>query len=161
MTNPFPAKSYLVFWFFMNTDDYTKMYKYIERIQKLYCLLNDINKKKKQSYFKGYFAEFIAICFLKLKGYKILSHRYKTYVGEIDIIAVRGNRLAFIEVKSRKNKIDGLTAISKKQSRRNINASSIWLSKNIYYNSFTINYDLIIVSKILKITHIKNFYRCK
>ena len=44
----------------------------------------------------------IAACgFLKEKGYKILDKNYKCKIGEIDIVAQRDGRLAFIEVKTR------------------------------------------------------------
>ena len=35
----------------------------------------------------------------RLKGHRILARRYKTPVGEIDLVALKGKRLAFVEVK--------------------------------------------------------------
>jgi len=44
----------------------------------------------------------IAACgFLKEQGYEILEKNYKCKLGEIDVIAKRKERLAFIEVKTR------------------------------------------------------------
>jgi len=44
----------------------------------------------------------IAACgFLKEQGYEILERNYKCKLGEIDVIARRTGRLAFIEVKTR------------------------------------------------------------
>jgi putative endonuclease len=43
---------------------------------------------------------------LRLKGYAVVARRYKTPVGEIDLVALKGKRLAFIEVKRRKTKED-------------------------------------------------------
>jgi len=45
--------------------------------------------------------EMAACSFLKEKGYKILEKNYKCKLGEIDLIASRKGRLAFIEVKTR------------------------------------------------------------
>ena len=42
----------------------------------------------------------------RLKGYAIVARRYKTPVGEIDMVALKGKRLAFIEVKRRKTQED-------------------------------------------------------
>jgi putative endonuclease len=45
--------------------------------------------------------EMAACGFLKEKGYKILDKNYKCKIGEIDVVAQRDGRLAFIEVKTR------------------------------------------------------------
>lgn len=50
----------------------------------------------------GYRGEQLAARFLTSNGYKILSANYKTYVGEMDIIAMDKNKLlCFVEVKTR------------------------------------------------------------
>lgn len=51
---------------------------------------------------RGRRAEKIAAWFLRAKGYAVLARRYKTPVGEIDLVARRGRTLAFVEVKARK-----------------------------------------------------------
>ncbi len=50
----------------------------------------------------GIFAEYIVLFLYKICFYQILHRRYKTYVGEIDLIAKRGKSLIFIEVKATK-----------------------------------------------------------
>ena len=45
--------------------------------------------------------EMAACGFLKEKGYEILEKNYKCKIGEIDVIARRAGRLAFIEIKTR------------------------------------------------------------
>ena len=58
--------------------------------------------------------------YLVIKGYKILEKNYKTRIGEIDIIALDGKTLVFIEVKTRKTASHGLPADAvnaKKQGR--------------------------------------------
>ena len=49
----------------------------------------------------GHAAEWRAVWRLRLAGYSILARRYKTRLGEIDIVAKRGGLLAFVEVKAR------------------------------------------------------------
>ena len=54
------------------------------------------------SYKYGIFAEYVVAVYLILKGYRILEKRYKTKVGEIDILAVKGRDLIAFEVKARR-----------------------------------------------------------
>jgi len=50
---------------------------------------------------KGRQGERIAGWWLRLKGWSIVGRRVRTPAGEIDLIARRGNIVAFIEVKAR------------------------------------------------------------
>lgn len=47
--------------------------------------------------------ETAACGFLKGRGYEILKKNYKCKLGEIDVIARRRGRLAFVEIKTRTN----------------------------------------------------------
>jgi hypothetical protein len=51
----------------------------------------------------GLSAEGRAAALLVVKGYRILARRFRTPLGEIDIIARRRDMLAFVEVKARDN----------------------------------------------------------
>ena len=50
-----------------------------------------------KAYKKGHSIERLAALYLTLKGYKILKTRYKTPLGEIDLIVRRKNQIVFIE----------------------------------------------------------------
>ena len=50
----------------------------------------------------GRVGETAAAWWLRLKGWRILARRVRTPAGEIDLIARRGNLVAFVEVKRRK-----------------------------------------------------------
>jgi hypothetical protein len=61
-----------------------------------------VSEKRIRAYRCGRFAEAIAALLLRAKGHRILARRYKTPVGEIDLVALKGRRLAFVEVKQRR-----------------------------------------------------------
>ena len=68
--------------------------------------------------FLGRAGELKAAEFLKKKGFKILKTNYKTYCGEIDIIAEDGEYTVFIEVKTRTNDDYGVPSEAVDQSKR-------------------------------------------
>ena len=51
----------------------------------------------------GNIGERAAAELLQNDGYEILERNYRCQAGEIDIIAVRGSEIAFVEVKTRRN----------------------------------------------------------
>jgi Holliday junction resolvase-like predicted endonuclease len=61
---------------------------------------------------RGRVSEAFAAAVLLAKGYRILGRRVRTRAGEIDIVAVRGKRLAFVEVKRRLTREDAEAAVS-------------------------------------------------
>ncbi len=116
-------------------------------------------RKRRLNNKKGHFAEFLAVIYLRLKGYRIMARRYKVGSGEIDIIALRGKRLAFVEVKLRSDLEKALGSLTRHQEKRIINSSKYWLSKNSYYRKFNIQYDYIAVIPWKLPRHFKGFYR--
>ena len=76
------------------------------------------SNRRKRAYLKGQWSEKIAALYLRLKGYSILEHRFKTPVGEIDLLAQKGKTLVAIEVKSRKTLEEAHMALTTFQQRR-------------------------------------------
>jgi len=77
---------------------------------------------------RGRFAEVLAAAALMAKGYRILDRNVKTRAGEIDIIAVRGKRLVFVEVKRRLTADAAEAAIGGRQAARIHAAADYWLA---------------------------------
>ena len=108
-----------------------------------------------QSFKLGILAEYIVSFFYMLRFYRILHHRMKTYVGEVDLVAVRGKTLVFIEVKARKNGLyEGI--VSDKQQKRIRRSAEFFLSKNPKYNNYNIRFDLAVVQPYCLPLIIKN-----
>jgi len=51
---------------------------------------------------RGRRAERLALWYLRAKGYRILARRFRTPVGELDIVARDGATVVFVEVRSRR-----------------------------------------------------------
>ena len=75
----------------------------------------------------------------------MLAKRVRTGAGEIDLVAIRGRRLAFIEVKQRKSFEDAEASISGKQRRRIRAAAGLWLAKRPRYQDRSIEFDLVLI----------------
>lgn len=104
-----------------------------------------MNAKRKAAYVKGVEAEGAAANYLRLKGYKILEQRYKTPVGEIDLIAQRGKALVFAEVKAHKREEDSLLAVDAKTRRRIEAAAAYYISMNEAVASWEMRFDVLVV----------------
>lgn len=113
----------------------------------------------------GVLGEDIAIKWLKNKGFFIVTQNFKTYHGEIDIIAKKLNETYFIEVKSvdisrgTTGKISPKDNFTFAKSQKMIKAIEYYLIQNQIIQSFkTILLCIYIdtVSKKAKIEYIEN-----
>ena len=84
------------------------------------------NSRRQRSERLGRIAELIAAAFLLLKGYRILARRARTPYGELDLIAVRGRRLAFVEVKYRNTIEAASKSVGRNQAARMARAAEHW-----------------------------------
>ena len=106
----------------------------------------------------GKFSEYLVAAFLIAKFYNVICLRYKSYTGEIDIIATRGNVIVFVEVKSRKKLDLSYTIIRNKQISRIKRTAELYLQRNNKFNNYSARFDLMIVSNFFRIEHIKNVW---
>ncbi len=91
----------------------------------------------------GKYGEWLARRYLKKKGYRILHWNYKTPIGEIDIIAKDGNKVVFVEVKTRKNDSFGLPieAINYRKRKKIVNSALLYMKR--LKDSPAIRFDII------------------
>lgn len=101
---------------------------------------------RRRSERQGHAAERIAALALMLRGYRILGRRQKTPLGEIDLIAVRGHRVAFVEVKRRSTREAAESALTPGQRARIRRAASLWLARNARYQSHEMGFDLVLIA---------------
>ena len=81
-------------------------------------------------YRRGRLSEWVAAAALLARGYRILGRRVRTPYGEIDLIAVRGRRLAFVEVKRRATRLEAEAALTPRQAGRIARAAEFWVSRH-------------------------------
>lgn len=105
---------------------------------------------------RGALAELAAACLLMAKGYRVLARRHRTPHGEIDLIAVRWRRIAFVEVKRRATTADGEAALTPHQERRVALAADHWLARHSRFRDHEIGLDAILVVPGRLPRHIKN-----
>ncbi|MBD2745354.1 YraN family protein [Microvirga sp. BT688] len=86
--------------------------------------------RRQATFLRGHRAEWIALLFLISKGYRPLARRYAASGGEIDLIVMRGDTIAFVEVKARALMDDALSAITGRKRQRFSRAVRAWLSRN-------------------------------
>jgi putative endonuclease len=94
----------------------------------------------------GVSAEGRAAAWLMAKGYRILAKRFRTPHGEIDIVARRGNLIAFVEVKARATLDDAAFAVTPRQQARIIDAAQGWLAAHPEHADFELRFDAILIA---------------
>jgi putative endonuclease len=95
---------------------------------------------------RGRWGELIASVLLTAKGYRILARRHVTPYGEVDIIAARRDRIAFVEVKRRSTTADAQASLTPAQGDRIGRAADYWLSKHPHYMQREVGLDAVLVT---------------
>ena len=103
------------------------------------------NPERIGRYRRGRVSEWLAAAALLARGHRILARRFRTPYGEIDIIAVRGRRLAFVEVKRRATRAEAEAAVTPRQTGRIARAAEFWVSRNPAYREHEQGLDVVFV----------------
>jgi putative endonuclease len=94
----------------------------------------------------GISAESRAAALLIAKGFRILARRYRSPVGEIDIVARRRHLLIFVEVKARERLDDAAWSVTPRQRARIVAAAETWLAAHPDDNIRDIRFDAMLVA---------------
>ena len=94
----------------------------------------------------GLSAESRAAAYLIAKGHRIVARRWRSPVGEIDIVARRRKTLIFVEVKARARLDDAAEAVIVRQQRRIIAAAQAWLAAHPEDANRDIRFDVVLVA---------------
>lgn len=97
-------------------------------------------------YWLGHWSEWLAAVYLTVCGYRILARRYRSPFGEVDIIARRGKRLAFVEVKRRPTLAEAEWSLTPTQAERIGRAAEHWMRRHPRYREHEMGMDLLLIS---------------
>ncbi len=100
---------------------------------------------------RGLLAEYIVIIRYILKGYFPIKHRWKSKMGEIDIILKRGKSIIFCEVKARSSDFNIENPVSYIQKQRIIKSAEYFIAINRNLKIKNTSFDLAIVKSIFDI----------
>ena len=94
----------------------------------------------------GHWGEDIATEFLITKGYDIVERNWRLHHLEIDIVARSGQRIMFVEVKTRSSRdnADPLTVITRKKLQNLCTCAHAYMKQ--YNLNFEVQFDIIIIS---------------
>ena len=96
---------------------------------------------------------------LEAAGMEIIAKNVRSKTGEIDIVALEGDTLVFVEVKawSAYGLEDLQYGIDARKQRKIIETAKYFLSKNRKYNKMAIRFDVVFV-KNNSITHLASAF---
>jgi putative endonuclease len=99
--------------------------------------------------------ERLAAWWLRLKGWRILDRRVRTPAGEVDLVARRGDLVAFVEVKTRATAAELDHAIDERRLARVAAAAEVLMSRYAGPGD-DIRVDVILLAPGTRPRHIEN-----
>lgn len=93
---------------------------------------------------RGRRAEVFVAWYLRAKGYRVIARRFKTPVGEIDLIVRRGRTIAFVEVKHRPTDAEASEATTPATRQRIARAASYWLARHPKAAEADLRFDVVV-----------------
>ncbi len=108
---------------------------------------------------RGHRGEWLAAAALMLKGYRIVTRRYRTKLGEIDLIARRGDLVLIVEVKVRPTLVQAMEAIGRMSERRIDAAADLWLMRQPDHARLSLRFDMVAVLPRRWPVHVANVFQ--
>ena len=107
----------------------------------------------------GRLAEAAAAGWLRLKGYRVVARRFRTPLGEVDLVVRRGRTLAFVEVKARHEAAAALEAVTPRQRGRIGRAAQAFLVRRPDLADCDLRFDVVIVGRGRPPRHLADAWR--
>lgn len=94
-----------------------------------------------------------------IRGYRVLERRYRSPAGEIDLVAVRRRRLAFVEVKMRATRDQAAWSVNPRQRARIARAAEHWLARRPGFHGHEIGFDVMLIAPWTVPQYMKDAFR--
>lgn len=117
-----------------------------------------MSKAPRMRHRHGVWAEYAALIYLMLKAYAPVTMRYKTPVGEIDLVVRRGKTLVFVEVKARASHEAAAHAVHATNQSRVVRAAQVFLQRHPAYASYQVRFDVCLVAWYKRPRHLMNAF---
>ena len=114
---------------------------------------------RQKAYRRGHRGEWLAALALMLKGYRIVARRWKTKLGEVDLIARRGDLVLVVEVKCRPTLLEAMDAIGHQSQRRIEAAADLWLMRQPDFAKLSVRFDMVAVLPRRWPVHVENIFQ--
>ena len=114
---------------------------------------------RQQAWRFGRIAETLCVWCLRLQGYRVLARRYRSPVGEIDIVAKRGRTVAIVEVKARARANDAAEALTVRQRLRIARAASAFLQAHPALGTCDVRFDAMALTRWQWPLHVRDAWR--
>lgn len=115
--------------------------------------------RKRRARNRGRWAELVARAHLMLTGHRILAANFRTPVGEIDLIAKKGSRIHFVEVKARDDLGAAAHAVTPRQRGRIQRAAEYFLMQSPAYRACDIRFDVALVRGVFSLAYVADAWR--
>ncbi|WP_321491227.1 YraN family protein [uncultured Hyphomonas sp.] len=116
-------------------------------------------RKRQAAEKRGRKGEWFAALYLQAKGYRILDRRVRTPMGEVDLIARRGDLIAFVEVKYRRDVQIAAGAVTPASWQRIARAADFWMARHPSLADCGWRYDLIALAPGKLPQHLQDAWR--
>lgn len=121
------------------------------------------SEDRKAAEARGRRAETVAALYLRFLGWSVLARRFTSGrgsgAGEVDLIARRGDVVAFIEVKARATVAEALESLTPAQRERIARGAEAWLQVNPKHAGRTLRFDVVAVPGGGRPVHLPDAWR--
>jgi len=115
-------------------------------------------EKRVAAHRHGHRGEALAALLLQLKLYRLRERRFKTPVGEIDLVAEKAGTIVFVEVKTRGRNADTAMALGAVNRSRITRAAQYWLARHPAESGKDIRFDVIFLAQARWPRHLINAF---
>jgi len=91
--------------------------------------------------------EDLAVSYLQKRGYKVIERNYRCRLGEIDLIALDGGVLAFVEIKTRTSFTFGIPqeSVHRLKQRKLFQVAKAYMAERHVRESITARFDVVAI----------------